>query len=40
MNAFPSTLAHAQDDFTHDYVRIDGRRRACRWLRASGASPT
>ncbi len=29
MNAFSSPLAPAQDDFSHDYVRIDGRRIHC-----------
>lgn len=29
MNAFSSTLAPVQDDFSHDYVRIDGRRIHC-----------
>jgi pimeloyl-ACP methyl ester carboxylesterase len=34
---FPSTLAQAQDDFTHDYVRIDGRRVHC--IMAGQGSP-
>ena len=29
MNAFPSITAPTQDDFSHDYVRIDGRRIHC-----------
>lgn len=29
MNAFPSTPAASQDEFSHDYVRIDGRRIHC-----------
>lgn len=29
MNAFPSTPASSQDDFSHDYVRIDGQRIHC-----------
>jgi pimeloyl-ACP methyl ester carboxylesterase len=29
MNAIPSTTASTQDDFSHDYVRIDGRRIHC-----------